>query len=1127
MVRHTKKEVNHGTYPLTTEEQAALKLQQQAASRKGRLLQVRQQEKVFAAQRARAYKERLHRCQKQIGQSLQDQWEEERQTALQQLEEQHARAMDMFGEGQRAALDAMQQHYAQKQLAAAKLAAAAHTAEQRFQEAHARLQADREAAMHDEVARLQRLRDTAQAEYARAAELVAAFRAKLDSEQVAKAAADQAEAARLQRGLYSGVDFRYTRLHEMGVPKLVEKHEGAGADGEGLDVQEAAQRATDGMWQHAERKVLATIENQETAEERGQAASLRLAMAASKQRMEAQLAALERAKREYKKHQAAAADPAKAASLLARRNNNDQKQKALERDFEAQFLGQARQPAHDAPTQAGDGSPEVPLHWTDYMPAGARQVPESHAADAQNVQRDLASSSEEDMRSAVAEGQRSVQSAMATVSRTSGLAQQSNAITKPSTSAATDAQPPPPQSGKPAQRLAPQSGQPQVGRDEEAAHGPPAGGLPTGLPDAAGTVSRQQGGSPASSVSLSDIASLLQGIPALQGALAPDTSSLSSSILSDIIAQARPGGNDLPVGRLEQLAAQLQQAIAETTTLTSDALSEAQVYEALRPAGAPFTLGGSADSLEGSSLLLGGAAGLSTDSSTLSFGSEGVRGGGLDGLSLSLDSSTTSSISELVGRPQLNIETSGSGLHNLLVSQMPSISEDPEDQSEAREEAWPSRPLSMPPQHSSPEAAPDKRADQQLIHPQAAGPSLPRDLPQTPAALQSLGRSFIGAGSWVSEVSTDLSLSALAAQMRAQTRFSGSSSSTSVPQRGHPSGGGQEEFSVSSLPEEALARAQQAALLMIGQLAGTQMTSSTTLSDLSELAAQGRTLAAQQHQLGAALGPAGGCDTIYRLFAECNHPDAASAVHSCPASAGREQSSSAYESAGSGHRTGYASAASGQHSGAVSSGASSGQGSHEVSSAASLSFAANLPAAQSATSLTSEAPSQRPGNWSVTSIESGDAGLGWAGSEGLADVGSLSSLADALDLPSIAAASDASFSSSAPEDASQSAAPAPSSRAAAFQARSAARAAAVKERRRSRDAAASDTASAASQSPSARPSPPLSSQTTANVSGTRDSPPAPIGARADVAAGLQRQRLPTRPSSARGRGRGKSGGSWK
>lgn len=65
-------------------------------------------------------------------------------------------------------------------------------------------------------------------------------------------------------------------------------------------------------------RVLVSKENQAAAEERGHAAAASVHVAKVAKQVAAELDQLERAKREYKKKQIAASDPAKTASLLAR-----------------------------------------------------------------------------------------------------------------------------------------------------------------------------------------------------------------------------------------------------------------------------------------------------------------------------------------------------------------------------------------------------------------------------------------------------------------------------------------------------------------------------------------------------------------------------------------------------------------------------------------------------------------------------------------------------------------------------------------------------------------------------------------------------------------------------------------
>ena len=257
-----------GSYPLSPEEGQALQAKQREQSRKQRLLQVRQQEKEQATERARRYKASLqseasvvrHVCSEllrgwqatdkaamlsQAQEELKDAWQTSLQQEIGQVSAQQQAALDALAASHRSAAVARERQKHQllhKQTRQQQLEL---HAQQRFRKALHQQHAAKQAAIHDQVHRLQRQHATRKENDEQALLLVTQYRAGQRQEQMQQAALDADEAVRLQQGLPSAVDYRFSRMHELGVAAPVERHKWAGADGFGRDPLRAALDAAD------------------------------------------------------------------------------------------------------------------------------------------------------------------------------------------------------------------------------------------------------------------------------------------------------------------------------------------------------------------------------------------------------------------------------------------------------------------------------------------------------------------------------------------------------------------------------------------------------------------------------------------------------------------------------------------------------------------------------------------------------------------------------------------------------------------------------------------------------------------------------------------------------------------
>lgn len=213
------------TYPLTASEIKTKQAELLANQRIKRIQQVRQQEKQQALLRTQLYKENCQELARQATATSELQWENDSIHALAELQNQLRTSLATTGAGHAAAYQAQTAAAQRAKQQAQQRAAQLHIAHQRFAHALHLRHSQQTAAVQSDVTRLQRMTDTKAAESQRAHALAQQHRA------------EQAEAAlnstlpadtTWNDAALGNIDYRQTRLHELGPAALVQRNKDKG-----------------------------------------------------------------------------------------------------------------------------------------------------------------------------------------------------------------------------------------------------------------------------------------------------------------------------------------------------------------------------------------------------------------------------------------------------------------------------------------------------------------------------------------------------------------------------------------------------------------------------------------------------------------------------------------------------------------------------------------------------------------------------------------------------------------------------------------------------------------------------------------------------------------------------------
>ncbi len=231
------------TYQLTTDEQERARAKAIAESRVVRLLQVRAADKRLARSRTSSYRAAVQDSAALLRQELVAILERQRALELGALQAQYAAALAGIAAAHRDAPAASER---EEQARVAR--AAAHTRSQaaanaRFAAAIAQVRSAKQAELSAVLAVLAHRRDTMAAERGLAREAAVAAREAAAAHALAQDELLTAEDERRRRNLCSKVDFRYSRLHELGVAHLVVR----GGDAGGVAQEDPGAVAQDTM----------------------------------------------------------------------------------------------------------------------------------------------------------------------------------------------------------------------------------------------------------------------------------------------------------------------------------------------------------------------------------------------------------------------------------------------------------------------------------------------------------------------------------------------------------------------------------------------------------------------------------------------------------------------------------------------------------------------------------------------------------------------------------------------------------------------------------------------------------------------------------------------------------------
>lgn len=229
------------TYHLSYDEQKAAKARLLAGARLQRLLQVRAQDKQLAKARSRNFKQVCVDSAQQLKDELVMLIGQQRERELSQLRAQYQTALEGLATAQRDAAISAQQLAIEREEKHRLFLQREKEAQQRFAAALSGVQAARQADLQVVLNKIQRRQDIMHQQR----ELASTFtehqkqQAVQDAQQQAEV--DLLEEQRRRQNKVSRIDFRYSRLHELGVPQLVVNHKELPAEGT-LDAATQAQQ---------------------------------------------------------------------------------------------------------------------------------------------------------------------------------------------------------------------------------------------------------------------------------------------------------------------------------------------------------------------------------------------------------------------------------------------------------------------------------------------------------------------------------------------------------------------------------------------------------------------------------------------------------------------------------------------------------------------------------------------------------------------------------------------------------------------------------------------------------------------------------------------------------------------
>lgn len=223
----------HGRLALNWQEAEELRLRQLAETRKQRLLQVREQANQQSQQKLRSYQQQRQALSKVKLAELKNDWEISKERALVGLRQIRDSSLQQVGTSHICAAQALSQNSGRRQQKMAETAGHNRAAMERHSAAMAAEAAERMAAAEARKEMLARQDKVRKMELQRSFAAVAESSRRVRELAAKQEETQQREKELMAQGLPSGIDFKYTRLHELGMPEVVERHYGAGCDGHG------------------------------------------------------------------------------------------------------------------------------------------------------------------------------------------------------------------------------------------------------------------------------------------------------------------------------------------------------------------------------------------------------------------------------------------------------------------------------------------------------------------------------------------------------------------------------------------------------------------------------------------------------------------------------------------------------------------------------------------------------------------------------------------------------------------------------------------------------------------------------------------------------------------------------
>lgn len=212
------------SYQLSCDEQQALKQRVLAALRVQRLQQVRAQDRQLAKQRSRTFKDLCVDSAQQLQAQLISLITQQREQELAVLKTQYEEALAGLATAQHQAAETEQQLAVQAQQRHELYLQRQAEAQDRFSSALAQVRTAKQSGLQAALARVQRRQQVMVQERGKAHSFAEQAREAATRQAQRQAELNLQEEQRRRQNQVSRIDFKYSRLHELGMPHLVVNH---------------------------------------------------------------------------------------------------------------------------------------------------------------------------------------------------------------------------------------------------------------------------------------------------------------------------------------------------------------------------------------------------------------------------------------------------------------------------------------------------------------------------------------------------------------------------------------------------------------------------------------------------------------------------------------------------------------------------------------------------------------------------------------------------------------------------------------------------------------------------------------------------------------------------------------